>query len=425
MSNLIFRVSDNRINTTGWEKRENESASLMHDGECPIDKHKPRLYLFLIGGSGASVMRPFVYLFLEEFRKSGYILTPVFLDRNFNSESVSAGILSIEKQRVYSQYMTRENVISSPFFFCEKNVDHFSNCNRLNDILDGVTTNDKVFISCSSTSEDNWRIQEYIIRKISQRDSHIHISICLLLPYFKILNDIDLTERKNKSESFDYECFLCGLHTLTEGISTYIVGSPEMYQFEYSKYQRNPITLVDIIAASSIVHASKSKGGYNVYQFTTEMKCESLVPSDVIKDDYFRHGMIRLDMTYLCLKFLNDQRFDSVCKNVSESISYVCDYLRDALMMIGDLDDPSYQKNPNLRMRLRKSDRFDICHLNRNFKKGNFLKHTMQDKDFYEAIMSGFRNSEFINEKRAIKELLRVINAFIDTYYKEISLLYY
>lgn len=62
------------------------------------------LYIFMIGGSGSTIMKPYIHFFSHVTGFSDCTIKPVFIDRNFNSKNVSDAINSISRYERYCVY---------------------------------------------------------------------------------------------------------------------------------------------------------------------------------------------------------------------------------------------------------------------------------------------------------------------------------
>lgn len=73
----IFHI--NTLQSSLYTKGYSNAGFL--DNKC--DKS---IFLFMIGGSGASVLEPIIYFFEKQIEEAKYKLVPIFIDRKFHSE---------------------------------------------------------------------------------------------------------------------------------------------------------------------------------------------------------------------------------------------------------------------------------------------------------------------------------------------------
>lgn len=110
----IFDISNNRV-SNGWHTSNLMGVNPFHgNGE-------KRLFLFMIGGTGASIIEPLLYYFDSFIYKAGYSIIPVFIDRHFHSEIVSRSLTSIKNYQIHCAFTASHMITHNPYLFIDDN----------------------------------------------------------------------------------------------------------------------------------------------------------------------------------------------------------------------------------------------------------------------------------------------------------------
>lgn len=131
------------------------------------NKCDKNIFLFMIGGSGASVLEPIIYFFKKQIEESNYKLVPIFIDRNFHSEIVSRSIRNIKKHQIYNTYSceSSDNFITNPFLFVD-NGNLLNSKNNLNKLIDSIQDDDIIAFSYSIYNKENLSVKRSIAEHI-------------------------------------------------------------------------------------------------------------------------------------------------------------------------------------------------------------------------------------------------------------------
>ena len=110
-----------------------------------INLKSRKLYLFMIGGSGASIIEPILYYFYSRVIEAGYRIVPIYMDRKFHSEVVSRSIRAIKDYQTYCAFTASDIVVMNPYFFIDDD-SMFNGKNNLCMLLDKITSDDTVVV---------------------------------------------------------------------------------------------------------------------------------------------------------------------------------------------------------------------------------------------------------------------------------------
>lgn len=391
---------------------------------------RKNLYLFMIGGTGASVIEPLLYYFDGCVRSAGYTIVPIFIDREFNSEIVSRSILSIKNYQTYCAYTASHLFVANPYFFVDDN-SLLSNDSNLGLIINKICLNDTVAFafSVSSTNKRNRRVRQSIMEAISLSD--VRIFNLVFLPYFilqfgerEFLDSEKYNEEREFLTSKDFTVF--NLKTLNPQFGNehfFYAGLPTPSLYTKIDYQQNPFNVVSLIqsyALSSFL--SKPMEGNNTYEFGISIKPIYNL-NDLIPNSSLRETVISFDFKALCWSHVCQSdalnHYD-ICHEVIEQITM---FYESASSLIKQLQDKTIHKD--FQIVIRRS--LDFNSVWKEFVRNDYgiVKRKHSKSSWTKDLLSYIQTDAMTTPNMVIHEALKSIDIYMKEHWTEIEKLYY
>lgn len=411
----VFKIheADTAFPVGCWEK----TSFVTELPDAIIPPKQKYVYLFMIGGSGASIISPFIYFFYQAASRCDYIVKPIFVERNFDSEIVSNAINTIGEFRKICQFKLCESKIGHPYFFYEKNLDCLEKNNVFLDICSGISETDKAYISFSVYNNENIRVKDYIVKCIrKQSEAEIHCS--LFLPYFRLLGQTEASVQNQIANNLRASGQLENKEYMT------IIGLPALSVYERAAYQCNPFNMVSLISASNLLRSMQSSpnDANGIYEYSINFQ-DVLYVKDIIGDKQFRDGLIYADMRCLLWSYLRKINNQTIEQISDVRYRFIDLFLGKASQMLSDLCDMTYHNAMAIRFRKRI---FDTSSLNLLFNDSGFFKiRRMSEKDFSLYFDSLINPESTVNENMIISQVLLSIDKLITGNFEDIQSLYY
>ena len=388
------------------------------------NKCDKNIFLFMIGGSGASVLEPIIYFFKKQIEESNYKLVPIFIDRNFHSEIVSRSIRNIKKHQIYNTYSCESsgNFITNPFFFVD-NGNLLNSKNNLNKLIDSIQDDDIIAFSYSIYNKENLSAKRSIAEHIRVK-TNAKIFNMVFLPYFT-LNFDDDNFLKNREKSIEINLQMSN-PSLTREYSFY-AGLPNKGNYKECVYQRNPFNIVSLVLAFALVSSlseeiEETNASYN-YSFPSKDKYNL---GDLGMGTLLRQTIISLDFRDICWKLICQERdnLELVNKIDSHTLNIITSYFNDAHSMLRQLSDITINKEFHLYIRKQKD--YDFDKIWKYFKNQIlYLKIPYTRKTFSRALLKNTDYSLTTTSDMIAYEILHSINEFIKDNYIKIDKMYY
>ena len=305
---------------------------------------KRNLFLFMIGGSGASIIEPLLFYFEKKIKKENFTIIPIFIDRNFHSEIVSRSILNIKSYQYACTFSATNSIVKNPFFFKDDN-DLLNGLNNLNLILKKIKDHDIVAFSFSVITKSNIITKQAIAKKIRQ---HVNSRIfdLIFLPYFNLnfcedeFFEVITTDGENFLSREDIlKNNLSALENIENNEHCLYSGLSELSSFKRSIYQQNPFNITSLILSYGIAaFLSKDINCENsYYEYGIENK-ESYNLDNLITEFEIRKHVIVRDFKRVCWNIIWDNYdIDSIKRiydSSKENIDYITFYLNDSIKLI-------------------------------------------------------------------------------------------
>lgn len=411
MSKVKFNISNKMV-------FENKTICLS-DKKCLSPK---KIYLFMIGGSGASIIEPILYYFFSRVFEAGYKIIPIYIDRNFHSEIVSRSISSIKDYQIYCAFTAYNSVVMNPYFFID-NASMFDKENKLCMILDKITSEDTVVFSYSLYNKQNLKTRDLLIGYIS-RNISVRIFNMVFLPYFKLnFSDEDLLTPKDfvKYNLRSELELLPGEHVFYAGLS-----KPSSYA--NSDYQRNPFNVVSLILSYAIITFMEKNNEEigNYYCYNLQMKPKYSL-NDLFPNSEIRKTVINSDFRMLCWNLIfQTKEFRIYNYDLDPEIIRAVDcYYSHASCLINELGDMTIHHEMQVYLRKQKDYNFN-CIWKEFFRYDFFfIKHRHSKKSFLNEVLS-YANIDIMNTPNmVIHEIIKSIDQYFKKHWFEIEKLYY
>lgn len=418
-----------KINTSN--KPDNSEKAHWGYDKSDLSNKKRHLFLFMIGGSGSSIIEPLLFYFEKIVKKSNYTIVPIFIDRNFHSEIVSRSISNIKSFQYKCTFSATNSIVKNPFFFKDDN-DLFNEQNNLNLIIKKITDQDIVAISFSVITKSNIITKQAIAKKIRQQVNS-KIFDLIFLPYFNLnfCEDEFFDGEKRDEDDFlssndlvknnlsDLEKIEINEHCLYAGLQ-------DSSSFRRSIYQQNPFNVTSLILSYGIAtFLSKNVESENSYYTYGIHKKEFYSLDDLIPNSEIRKYVIIRDFKRLCWNIIwenYDMDFiKSIYDSSKDNIDYISLYLNESIKLIDQLSDIIV--NRQIPVLFRKEHDYDFNNIWREFKYLKIFNHNKST--FAKEILSNFNESNFSTPNMLIHGVLNSIDKFIDDNYYKIESFYY
>lgn len=204
------------ITGTSWT----DATELSLDYSNRVELNQKHLYLFMIGGSGASLIEPLLFYFDKLVDEANHTIIPIFIDRSFHSEILSRSVRTIKHYQKYCAYSANKLISLNPFLFIDDNKSLLDGDNNLNKIINRITSQDTIAISYSLQNNNNIRVKNSLVNAI-RNCSDARIFNLIFFPYFNLdfgdgefLVSEDQTKRNLKAAQHltaNEHCFFVGL----------------------------------------------------------------------------------------------------------------------------------------------------------------------------------------------------------------------
>lgn len=414
----VFKINTNEASQTqeGWSSTNSMSNNLLPSNS---PKH---LFLFMIGGSGASVIEPLLYYFESAIYDAGYKIIPVFIDRHFHSEIISRSINTIKNYQVHCAYTAANMITHNTYLFIDDDSLFNENCN-LNKILSKIKPNDIVAFAYSvcSSNQENIKVKKQIIEALPLSD--IKILNLTFLPYFNIQFDDDEFLESKEAGSFVEFIDSNNNATLLPNEQYFYAGLPKLSAYTRSKYQRNPFNAVSLILSYALsTFVSKESKGNGFYHYTIEIK-PTYNLDDLVPNSLLRQSVIKYDFKTIC--------WNIICKNKallpygieSEIPDQMTMYFDTASQLIRQLQDKTIHKE--LQIDFRKQYDFDQIWKEFTRTKYGIIKRKHNESSFIKDLLSHAKINVMNTPNMVIHRTLQSIDVFINEHWTEIDNLYY
>lgn len=421
----VFSIGEKEgINSKGWKSI---GSSLRMEASWGARKF---LYLFMIGGTGASVIEPILYYFEEYVQSAGYRIVPIFIDRKFNSEIVSRSIFSIKNYQTHCAHTASYMVVDNPYFFVD-DTSLLSNDSNLGLIINRICSGDTVAFafSISSTNKHNCRVRQSIIEAITVSD--IRVLNLVFLPYFnfdfggrEFLDSEKYNQERNFLTPKDFTMFnlklinpqFCNEHFFYVGLQ-----KPSLYT--KNEYQQNPFNVVSLIqsyALSSFL--SKDMDGNNCYTFEIGIR-PFYTLSDLVPNSSLRKAVINYDFRALCWRHVVQCDVLKQYDIRNEVIEQITMFLENASSLIKQLQDNTVHQD--LQIVIRKSFDFDCVW--KGFVKNNYgiQKRKHSKSSWIKDLLSNVQLDVMTTPNMVIHETFKSIDIYKKEHWNEIEKLYY
>lgn len=385
------------------------------------NKCDKNIFLFMIGGSGASVLEPIIYFFKKQIEEVKYKLVPIFIDRKFHSEIVSRSIRNIKKHKIYNTYSceSSDNFINNPFFFVD-NGNLLNSKNNLSKIIDRIQDDDIIAFSYSIYNKENISVKRSIAEHIRVK-TNAKIFNMVFLTYFT-LNFDDDNFFKNSEKSIEINLQMSN-PSLPREYSCY-VGLPNKGNYKESIYQRNPFNIVSLVLSFALVsflsEETEETNATYCYSFPSKDKYNLV---DLGMGILLRQTIISLDFRDICWKLICQEQdnLELVNKIDSHTLNIITSYFNDAHSMLRQLSDRFVNKEFHLYIRNQKD--YDFDKIWKYFKNQILIPYTR--KTFARALLKYTDYSLITTPNMIVFEVLHSINKFIKDNYTKIDRMYY
>lgn len=417
-----------------YKTNNSENAYSLYD-KPDFSNKKRHLFLFMIGGSGASIIEPLLFYFEKIINKNNFTIVPIFIDRQFNSEIVSRSIYNIKSYQYKCTFSATNSIVKNPFFFKDDN-DLFNRQNNLNAILKKITEQDIVAISLSIQTKSNIITKQTIARDI-RKQVNSKIFDLIFLPYFNLnfcgdeFLDGETTDKDDFLSSNDLvKNNLSALENIEINEHCLYTGLQKLSAFKRSNYQQNPFNITSLILSCGIAtFLSKNIEQENsYYEFGLQNKefysLDSLIRDSEINSQLRKH-VIEMDFKRLCWNIIWENCDINSIKRIYDSskdkIDYITFYLNDSIKLIDQLSDITVNKQ--IPVHFRKANDYDFNNIWREFKQLKIFSHNKQT--FAKEILLNYKESNFNTSNMQIYEVLNSIDKFISDNYNKIERFYY
>lgn len=425
MSKILSLGEKDSLNTSqGWKSKD---PSFGMESFLRVRKN---LYLFMIGGTGASVIEPLLYYFEGCVKSAGYTIVPIFIDREFNSEIVSRSILSIKNYQTYCAYTASNLFVANPYLFVDDN-SLLSNDSNLGLIINKICSNDTVAFafSVSSTNKHNRRVRQLIMEAISL--SEVRIFNLVFLPYFilqfggrEFLDSEKYNEEREFLTSKDFTVFnLKSLHPQFGNEHFFYAGLPTLSLYTKSDYQKNPFNVVSLIqsyALSSFL--SKEMEGNTTYEFGIGIKPIYNL-DDFIPNSSLRETVISFDFKSLCWSHVSQSDALTHYGISHEVMEQITMFYESASSLIKQLQDKTVHRD--LQIVIRRS--FNFSSVWKEFVRNDYgiVKRKHSKSSWIKDLLSYIQTDAMVTSNMVIHETLKSIDTYIKEHWIEIENLYY
>lgn len=417
----IFDISNKRV-PGGWQ------ASDLMNVSPSDEKSGKRLFLFMTGGTGASVIEPLLYYFDRFIYKAGYSVIPVFIDRHFHSEIVSRSLTSIKNYQMYCALTDSPMVTHNPYLFVDDD-SLFDGKNNLQLILNKITTDDTVAFACSVGSKsENVKVRQRIMEMLPVSD--VRTFNLVFLPYFNFhFGDNEFLNSKadkGSGEFLNIEDYarrhLACSNPARPHEHFFYVGLPEPSRYTKSEYQQNPFNVVSLVQSYALAaFLPKPLENGSFYAFSINIKPVYTL-DDIIPDSGLRQTVIKYDFKAICWKIIcqSGALQGEISSEAQEQITM---YFEEASRLIRQLQDKTIHRNFNLA--LRKNDDFD--HIWERLVKSDYgiVKRKYNKASFLRELLSYTDIDDMMTPEMKIHEILQSVNWFIEEHWSEIDKLYF
>lgn len=417
MSKVFSIHNDNSGDAYGWNKSEVEFMDFPS-----IDQKY--LYLFMIGGSGASVLEPLLYYFEKLVCDAKYKIIPIFIDRLLNSEIVSRSINSVKHYQIYCAYSATTMVVVNPYLFIDDKL-LFDGENGLQRIIDRITPNDTVALSFSLYNKNNIKVKNSLVELIRQHSS-ARIFNLVFLPYF----NLDFGGEEFFISEDQVRPNLKMISSPTPNEHFFYIGLPTQSKYVKSNYQRNPFNVVSLIQSYAIAsYLSKSiENNNSYYEFVIEPRpmysLDDLFPGSIL-----RQTVIHYDFKTLCWNLICENEMYNVSnikfKLESDLLEYITCFYQESSCLIKQLGDKTVHQGFQIHFRKQNDINFDTIW--RCFSKYDFgiVKWKYSKSTFIKELLSNVDVDVMTTSNMVIHELLKSIEIYTKAHWPEINLLYY
>ena len=388
------------------------------------------LYLFMIGGTGASVIEPMLYYFEAYVKSAGYIIVPIFIDRGFNSEIVSRSMFSIKNYQAHCAYTASSMVVFNPYFFVDDN-SLLTNHSNLGLILNRICSRDTVVFSfsVSSANKQNRRVQQTIMEAITISD--VRILNLVFLPYFNLhfgerefLDSDKYNEEREFLASNDFTAFnLKSFHPQFRNEHYFYAGLPTPSLYTKSDYQQNPFNVVSLIqsyALSSFL--SKEMEGNTTHEFGISIKPIYNL-NDLIPNSSLRETVISFDFKTLCWSHVSQSDALTHYGLSHEVMEQITMFYESASSLIKQLQDKTVHRD--LQIVIRRS--FNFSSVWKEFVRNDYgiVKRKHSKSSWIKDLLSYIQTDAMVTPNMVIHETLKSIDIYIKVHWNEIEKLYY
>lgn len=387
-----------------------------------INLKSRKLYLFMIGGSGASIIEPILYYFYSRVIEAGYRIVPIYMDRNFHSEVVSRSIRAIKDYQTYCAFTASDIVVMNPYFFIDDD-SMFNGKNNLCMLLDKITSDDTVVFSYSIYNKQNFKTKNLLVNYI-RRNISPRIFNMIFLPYFRLnFGDEDFLAPE------DYvEYSLRSTAELLPDEYVFYAGLSKPSSYINSDYQRNPFNVVSLILSYAIItfieKGNEEIGRYNHYSILIKSKYNF---NDLFPNSEIRKIIINLDFRILCWNLIFQTKgfrifnFDLEQKTIKSIDSYY----RNASSLIKELGDMTVHQEVLIYLRKQKDYNFDCIW--KEFFRYNYciIKQRHSKSSFLKGVLSYINIDVMNTPNMVIHEIINSIDKYFNIHWSEIEKLYY
>ena len=415
----IFNIN-NRV-SNGWR-----ASNLM--GVSPLlGNNEKRLFLFMIGGTGASIIEPLLYYFDSFIYKAGYSIIPIFIDRHFHSEIVSRSLTSIKNYQIHCAFTASQMITHNPYLFIDDNSLLFNGNSNLQMIFDKITTGDTVAFAYSvcSTSKNNIKVKQQIIESLPISD--VRIFNFIFLPYFNFqFGDSDFLNPNEDDSSGEFLNFtkhnlICSSPVMPNEHFFY-VGLPKPSRYTKSEYQQNPFNVVSLIqsyALSSFLPKELENNGF--YEYSIDIK-PIYTLDDIIPNSQLRQTVIKYDFKTICWKIICQSGVVQSEVN-SETLEQITMYFDEASRLIKQLQDKTIHRELNIVLKKH----YDFDHIWKEFVRSDFgiVKRKHSESSFICELLAYINRDVMNTPNMIIHEVLQSVELFINEHWSEIDQLYF
>ena len=411
MSKFKFNISDNM----GFE----DHTEWVSDMKWPKSR---KVFLFMIGGSGASIIEPILYYFFSRVAEAKYKIIPVYVDRNFHSEIVSRSISSIKDYQTYCAFTASNSVVMNPYFFID-NDSMFNGDNNLSMILDKITSDDTVVFSYSLYNKQNLKTRDLLVGFI-RRNISARIFNMVFLPYFR-LNFGD----ENFLAPEDYVKY--NLRSSTDLLPdeyVFYAGLSKPSSYINSDYQRNPFNVVSLILSYALItfieKENEEIGSYNY--FNLEMKPKYNF-NDLFPGSELRKIVLNSDFRMICWNLIFQTKgFRIFNFNLDpEIIKSIDSYYSHASYLIKELGDMTIYQEMQIYLRKQKDYNFDSIWKEFFRYDFYFVKSRHSRNSFLNEVLSYVDVDVMNTSNMVIHEIIKSIDQYFKIHWQEIEKLYY